>query len=127
MPVNRFVADRQESCNLLRTPLEFKVLSDLAFRILINLKGIAARLSTFLTKQISLSGSITSQTRITQNLPADCRLMSTQYPGNSLKVLSCFHKGGNLITLSLAEMFIGHGNLRLVGKEVLNTRTFSVT
>lgn len=126
MPVNCFVADKQESCNLLRTPLELRCLTTRS-RLWINLKDIMARLRTCLTKQISLSGSITSQARITQNLSADCRLMPTQYLGNRLKVLSCFHKGGNLITFSLAKMFIDHDNLRLADQEALNTRTFFVT
>ena len=73
-----------------------------------NQQSVAARLRSLLTKNLSMSGSITSQTRVTQNLPTDCRLMSTKYLGNRLEVLSCFHKCINLITFSLAEMFIAH-------------------
>ena len=106
--VNRFVANGQRGRDLLGTPLQIQPLSNQFARHRINLQSIAARLCSLLTKNLSLSGSITSQTRVTQNLPTDCRLMSTQYLGNRLEVLSCFHKGINLITFSLAEMFIAH-------------------
>ena len=106
VPVNCFVADRQEFCNLPRTPLEFKVLSDLTARRLINLKGITARFKPFLIKQITLSGSFSSLTRVSQNLPNNFRPTSTPYLGNRLDFLPCFHKYVNLITFSLAEMFI---------------------
>lgn len=120
MLVNRFVTNRQGSCNLLRAPLKFELLSDLGSRSWINLKGVAARLRSFLAKQIRLSRAITAQTRITSDFPTDSRLMPTQYLRNGLDALFRFHKCINLITFSLAEMFVAHkvtltwrsGNLR---------------
>ncbi len=106
--VDRFMAYWQRSCNLLRTPLQIQPLSDQGSRPMIDLKSIPTLLGSLLTKNFSLPGSITSQSRVAQNLPTDCRLVTTQYLGNRLEVLSCFHKCINLITFSLAEMFVAH-------------------
>jgi hypothetical protein len=51
--VNRFVANGQPSRNLLRTPLQVQPLSDQRTCPLIDLTGIATRLGTLLTKNIS--------------------------------------------------------------------------
>lgn len=106
--VNRFVAHRQRGRYLFGTPLQIQPLSNQFARHRINLQSVAARLRSLLPKNLSLLGPITSQTRVTQNLPTDCRLMSTQYLGNRLGVLSCFHKCINLITFSLAEIFVAY-------------------
>jgi hypothetical protein len=106
--VDRFMAHWQRSCNLLRTPLQTQLLSDKFSRHRINLQGDAARLGSLLANNLSLSGSITSKIRVTQNLPTDCRLMSTQYLGDRLGAPSCFQKCIILIMFSLAEIFIAN-------------------
>jgi len=37
-------------------------------------------------------------------------------------IVSGFHEGMNLISFSLAEVFVGHGQLRLAGQEALNAK-----
>jgi hypothetical protein len=37
-------------------------------------------------------------------------------------IVSGFHKGVDLISFNLAEMFVGHGQLRLAGQEALNAK-----
>ena len=106
--VARFMAQWQRSGNLLRTPLQIQPLNDKLSGQWINLQGIAARLGSLLTNNLSLWRSIASQTRVTQNLTTECRLMSTQYLGNRLEALTNFHKCINLIAFSLAEIFIAH-------------------
>lgn len=43
------------------------------------------------------------------------------YPDLSL-IVSGFHEGVNLISFSLAEVFVGHKQLRLPGQEALNAK-----
>jgi hypothetical protein len=51
-------------------------------------------------------------------LAAHGRSMASQNPGNLNLRLTCFHKCLNLITFGLAEVYIGHGLLRLVVKSL---------
>jgi hypothetical protein len=37
-------------------------------------------------------------------------------------IVSDFHKGVDLISFNLAEMFVVHGQLRLAGQEALNAK-----
>jgi hypothetical protein len=37
-------------------------------------------------------------------------------------IMSCFHKGVNLISFGLAAMFLVHKQLRLAGKNALNAK-----
>lgn len=104
--VNYFVSDRQECSKLIRTPLEFETLNDLSSSSWINLKDVTDRLGSFSTNKIGLSGAVEPQTRVAQNLPTDCRLVSHQYLDNSLVVLSYFHECVNLILFRFAKMFI---------------------
>ena len=53
---------------------------------------------------------------------ADGGLVSIQQLGNLSLIVSCFHKGVDLISFNLAEMFVGHGQLRLAGQEALNAK-----
>jgi len=42
--------------------------------------------------------------------------------GDLRLIVSGFHKGVDLISFNLAEMFVGHGQLRLAGQEALNAK-----
>jgi hypothetical protein len=58
-----------------------------------------------------LTRSIAALSRVALNFPRNRGLASTQIQGNGRKIESGFHKGRNLISFSLAEVLIGHGNL----------------
>ena len=48
--------------------------------------------------------------------------MPIQQLGDLRLIVSGFHKGMNLISFSLAEVFVGHKQLRLPGQEALNAK-----
>jgi hypothetical protein len=48
--------------------------------------------------------------------------VSIQQLGNLSLIVSGFHKGVDLISFHLAEMFVIHGQLRLAGQEALNAK-----
>ena len=60
--------------------------------------------------------------RVVGKLPADGRFVSIQQLGNLSLIVSGFHKGVDLISFNLAEMFVVHGQLRLAGQEALNAK-----
>jgi hypothetical protein len=70
----------------------------------------------------SLLGSITPRASITTQLPTDGGLVPIQQFGYFRLIVSGFHKGVNLISFSLAEVFVGHKQLRLPGQEALNAK-----
>jgi len=69
MSVNRFMTDRQRSRDMIELHCK---LSRSATRVFLmwpdDLKGIATRLGSLLTEDLSLTRSITTQSRVTQNL-----------------------------------------------------------
>ena len=120
MLVNRFVANRQRGGDLLGAPLQTQPLSNQRPGSFIDTTSITTRLASLLVTLVSLLGSVTAITCVARKLPADRRLVSTQQFGNLDGQMSCFHKRINLLTFSLAEMFVAHkvtltwrsGNLR---------------
>ena len=52
----------------------------------------------------------------------DGRFVSIQQLGDLSLIVSGFHKGVDLISFNLAEMFVVHGELRLAGQEALNAK-----
>jgi hypothetical protein len=70
----------------------------------------------------SLLRAVTARTSVTDKLPTDGNLVPVQYLGYLRLIVSGFHKGVNLISFSLAEMFVGHGQVRLAGQEALNAK-----
>ena len=59
---------------------------------------------------------------VAMQLPADGVLVSVQQFGTLRLIESGFHERMNLISLSLAEVFVGHKQLRLPGQEALNAK-----
>ena len=70
----------------------------------------------------SLLGAVTPRASVTAQLPTDGGLASVQHLGYLRLIVSSFHEGVNLISSSLAEMFVGHKQLRLPGQEALNAK-----
>ena len=120
MLVNRFVANRQRGCDLLRTPLQLQSLSNQRLSNFVDTTSISTRFGSFAVTLVGLLRPVTAITCVARKLPADRLLVSPQQLGNLGGQMSCFHKRINLITFSLAEMFVAHkvtltwrsGNLR---------------
>jgi hypothetical protein len=70
----------------------------------------------------SLLGAVTPRARVADQHQTDGGLVSIQQLGNLSLIVSGFHKGVDLISFNLAEMFVGHGQLRLAGQEALNAK-----
>jgi hypothetical protein len=69
-----------------------------------------------------LLGPIGFNPAVARKLPADGRFVSIQQLGILSLILPGFHKGVDLMSFNLAEMFVVHGELRLAGQEVLNAK-----
>ena len=54
--------------------------------------------------------------------PTDGGLGAFKHLGDLRLLVFGFHKGVYLISFSLAEVFVGHGQLRLAGQEALNAK-----
>ncbi len=83
---------------------------------------VAVVLRSISRNLVSLLGSITPRASITAQLPTDGGLVPIQQLGDLRLIVSGFHEGLNLIFFSLAEMFVGHGQLRLPSQEALNAK-----
>jgi hypothetical protein len=59
---------------------------------------------------------------IARKLPADGRFMSIKQLSDQSLIVSSFHKGVDLLSFKLAEMFVVHWQLRLAGQEALNAK-----
>jgi hypothetical protein len=70
----------------------------------------------------SLLGAVTARASVTAQLPIDGGLVSVQHLGYLRLIVSGFHKGVNLISFSLVEVFVCHKQLRLAGQEALNAK-----
>ena len=117
--VNRFMANRQLTGDLFRTPLQTKECFSRAPDFWRDASGITTALRSLLGLILGLAGAIPSTARPTRQLSTNGRFMAPQNPGNLNLRLSCFHKRLNLITFGLAEMCMGHGLLRLAGQKAL--------
>ena len=120
MLIQRLMADGQSCCNLLRTPLHAHQRTGFFPYPRINGWGIATVLRTLCRELTGLFGSIAPRTSITNQLPADGGLAPIQQLGYLRLIVSGFHEGLNLISFSLAEVFVFHKQLRLPGQEALN-------
>ncbi len=122
MLITGFIAYGQLARNLLRAPLQLKQQLRLIIHQIWQLDGVAAFLSSIGRHLASLLGAVTPRASDAAQLTTDGRFVSIQQIGDLSLIVSGFHKGVNLISLSLAEVFVGHKQLRLPGQEVLNTR-----
>ena len=77
--------------------------------------------SRFLSQLLSRLRPIATKAGIRVNFPANCRFMAAQYHGYLRWCMSCFHPGGNLVSLILGQLVVSHcAALTLVGKRKLN-------
>ena len=57
---------------------------------------------------------------VAAQLPTDGGLVPIQQLGDMRLIVSSFHEGVKMISFSLAEVFVGHKQLRLPSQEALN-------
>jgi hypothetical protein len=100
MMANCFVDNWQSSTYWLRISLQARPLKDQLESEGLYLPNFAANLVGFPTERLSLSKSITPQSRIVQNISTGRRLMSIQFLDNRLEVLFYLQMFINLITRS---------------------------
>ena len=122
MLVKRLMADWQLACNLLRAPLQFKQAGGLLSHPGQHCACVPAFLRTLGRSCAGLLWPVTFKAPIARKLPADGRFVSIQQLGDLSLIVSGFHKGVDLISFHLAEMFVIHGQLRLAGQEALNAK-----
>jgi hypothetical protein len=70
----------------------------------------------------SLVGAVIARASVMAQLPTDGGLVRIQHLGDLRLIMSCFHGGANLIAFSLADVFVGHKQLRLSGHKALNAK-----
>jgi len=119
---NSFMADGQLRGNLLRTPLNAQQRTGFFPYPLLNSWSFATVLCTLDRYLTGLLGSITPRASMTNKLPTDGGLVTSQQFGYFRMIKSVFYKGVNLISFGLAEVFVGHGQLCLAGQEALNAK-----
>ena len=122
MLVKRLMADWQLASNLLRTPLQAQQIGGLLAHPGGHSRSVSALLGSLGRQLTGLLGPIAFKPAVARKLPADGRFVSIQQLGNLSLIVSSFHKGVDLISFNLAEIFVGHGQLRLAGLEALNTK-----
>jgi len=122
MLVKRLMADWQLASNLLRTPLQAQQMSGLLVHPGGHSRSVSALLRSLGHQLTGLLGPIAFKPAVARELPADSRFVSIQQLGNLSLIVSGFHKGVDLISFHLAEMFVIHGQLRLAGQEALNAK-----
>ena len=122
MLVKRLMADWQLASNLLRTPLQAQQIGGLLAHPGGHSRSVSALLRSLGRQLTSLHRPIAFKPAVARKLPADGRFVSIQQLGNLSLIVSGFHKGVDLISFNLAEMFVGHGQLRLAGQEALNAK-----
>ena len=122
MLVKRLMADWQLAGNLLRTPLHAQQIGRLLAHPGGHSRSVSALLRSLGRQLTGLLGPIAFKPAVARELPADSRFVSIQQLGNLSLIVSGFHKGVDLISFHLAEMFVIHGQLRLAGQEALNAK-----
>jgi hypothetical protein len=80
-------------------------------KALASVKGIAAEIVV-----------VAPRAAVAMKLPADGGLVPVQQFGNLRLIAPGLHEHVNLISFSLAEVFVGHKQLRLPGQEALNAK-----
>ena len=122
MLVKHLMADWQLASNLLRTPLQAKQMGGLLAHPGGHSPSVAALLRSLDRQLTGLLGPIAFKPAVARKLPADGQFVSIQQLGNLSLIVSSFHKGVDLISFNLAEMFVIHWQLRLAGQEALNAK-----
>jgi len=122
MLVKRLMTDWQFASDLLRTPLHAQQIGGLLAHPGGHTSRVSALLRSLGRQLTGLLGSIAFKPAVARKLPADGRFVSIQQLGNLSLIVSGFHKGVDLISFHLAEMFVVHGQLRLAGQEALNAK-----
>jgi hypothetical protein len=122
MLINGFMTDGQLRGNLLGAPLNAQQSTGSLTYPWLNSWSIATVLRSIGRHLASLLGAVTPRASIAAQLPADGGLVPIQQLGDLRLIVSGFHKGVNLISFSLAEVFVGHKQLRLPGQEALNAK-----
>ena len=84
--------------------------------------GIATILCSIGRLLASLFGAVVSRAAVAKQLPTDGVLVPVQQFGNLRLIMSSIHERVNLISFSLAEVFVGHKQLRLPDQEALNPK-----
>ena len=122
MLVKRLMTDWQFASDLLRTPLHAQQIGGLLANPGRHTSRVSALLRSLGRQLTGLLGPIAFKPAVARKLPADGGLVSIQQLGNLSLIVSGFHKGVDLISFNLAEMFVVHGQLRLAGQEALNAK-----
>ena len=122
MLVKRLMADWQLACNLLRAPLQAQQICGLLAHPGGHSSSVSAFLRSLGRQLTGLLGPIAFKPAIARKLPADGRFVSIKQLGDLSLIVSGFHKGVDLISFNLAEMFVVHWQLRLAGQEALNAK-----
>jgi hypothetical protein len=122
MLVKRLMAGWQLASNLLRTPLQAQQICGLLAHPGGHSSSVSAFLRSLGCQLTGLLGPIAFKPAIARKLPADDRFVSIKQLGDLSLIVSSFHKGVDLISFNLAEMFVVHRQLRLAGQEALNAK-----
>ena len=112
MLINGFMADGQLRGNLFWTPLHAQQGIHLIFHPRRYRVGVATVLRSIGRHLASLFGSIPTRATVAAQFSADGGLVSIQQFGYLRLIVSSFHKGVNLISFSLAEVFVFHKQQR---------------
>ena len=107
------------TCNLLGAALQAKQDVGLLLHPRRYRAAIAADLRAYSGHLTDLLGSVPARAVITTPFPTDCKFMPFQQLGYLRLTLSSINEGVNLISLSLAKLFVSHTQLRLPGQEDL--------
>lgn len=116
------MADGQLARNLLLAPLKLKQQTSLLMHPHRHRAGIATILCSIGRLLASLLGAVAPRAAVATQLPADGGLVPVKQFGNLRLIVSGLHERVNLISFSLAEVFVGHKQLRLPGQEALNAK-----
>jgi hypothetical protein len=122
MLINGFMAYGQLRGNLLGAPLNAQQSTGSFTYPWLNSWSIATALHSIGRHLTSLLGALAPRASVTAQLPTDGGLVPIQQLGDLRLIMSGFHEGVNLISFSLAEVFVGHKQLRLPGQEALNAK-----
>ena len=104
--INGFMADGQLRGNLLGAPLNAQQSTGSFTYPWLNSWSIAAVLRSIGRHLASLLGAVTPRASVAAQLPTDGGLVPVQQFGYLRLIVSGFHKGMNLISFSLAEVFV---------------------
>ena len=84
--------------------------------------GVAAVLRSIDRNLASLFGAVTTRASVAAQLTTDGGLVLIQQFSDMRLIVAVFHESVNLISCSMAEVFVGHKQLRLQGQEALNAK-----